>query len=134
MISTELQLQVAPLGYFYSTLHGLGIVIEAPDHLLRRLYKKLVGGHLQAIFVLHGLAGLNTEKDIVRLGVVPFTIVAVVGRDYREREISAELDEHAIDLLLLRDLVVLDFEIVTVIKDGGITLSRGLCLLDLTGG
>ena len=62
---------------------GLGEFAEALRHLGRGLEIELVVVELHALLVRDDGAGLQTEKDVVRLGVVLARVVRVVGGDQR---------------------------------------------------
>ena len=60
---------------------------------------------------MDGLAGLNAEHHILRVGIVLTEIVAIVGRDQRDAEFLLQLHEVGLDARLLRQALVLNFEI-----------------------
>jgi hypothetical protein len=69
---------------------------ERRAHLLRRFDEQLVGAELPALGVGEGLARLDAEQRLVRLGVAGLEVVAVVGRDQRQAELARQRDQLAV--------------------------------------
>ena len=63
------------------------------------------------------LAGLEAEQHVLRLGVLAVDVVDVVRRDDGHAQLFGPSREDAVALALLRDRVVLDFDVVIVAED-----------------
>ena len=59
---------------------------------------------------MNGLAGLDAQHDVLRVGVVFAEIMAVVGGDQRQAEIFFQLEEAGMDAVLHLQPLILDFE------------------------
>ena len=91
----EIHLKLAAPCHIQGVVKGLikFLFAEACGHLFAGLEEKLVRGKLQAFGVLNGLAGLNAEKGIMGLRILPVQIVAVVRRHKRDGEFMTKLLE-----------------------------------------
>ena len=106
----EIEFQVAPLGDFDGLEHRRRQLAEEPRHFLRGFDVQLLGREPHALRILERFAGLQAEQDVVGLGVVAFEVVAVVGRDERDVESAAHVDQVAVHARLLFQPVFLDLD------------------------
>ena len=63
-----------------------------------------------AVGLVHELAGLDAEQNVVRGGVGAGLVMDVVGRDERQPQLRGELEHAGVDGRLLGDAVVLELE------------------------
>jgi len=106
----EFQRQVAALGDLQCVFDRLRTIGKEGLHFLRRTKVELVGCEAHAVRALHGLPGLDTEKNLMRFGIRRPEIVAVVRRDQGQRQAPCDLHEPLIDGLLFRDSVFHNFQ------------------------
>ena len=106
----ELDFQIALLGDFQRVLHRFRRVGEARLHFLRRAQIKL----LRLVAHPLGVGELRLRADanqaIVRVRMAFLDVMNVVRRDELQAEILRPFDQMPVDLGLLRDAVVLQFE------------------------
>ena len=77
------------------------------------------------------LAGLDTEQDLVRVGVVAMEIMAIVGGDQREADLAADLAQALVERPV--QLVVLQFEIEAPGEGPRVPFGRLAALVDAVG-
>ena len=82
----ERDLHVAALGHVERPVDRLGVVAEDGLHLLPRLEIERIAVETQSPGLVDGRARLQTQKDVVRLGVLTPRVVQVVGRDHRDAQ------------------------------------------------
>ena len=108
----EVKIKVTLVRDFLGVLAGLRHHGEQIVHFIRRLDVKLIGLELHLIGVLHGLAGLDAEKDALHFGVFPAQIVGVVGGGHRDARLPRQLDELWQNDGVLFQAVVLQLNVV----------------------
>ena len=106
----KLDLEVAAFGDVQRRSESLGQVREHRGHLASVLQVEVLGPELPALGVLVERARLQAEEHVVRLGVVRFDVVEVVGGAEPELELPGEPDQRLVDLLLFLHPVPLDLE------------------------
>ena len=126
MVVVELKFDVAALRDLRRVLEGLVQLREARAKLLLRLDVEFVGGELQAVGLVDGLAGLDAEQDVLHNGVLAAQIVGVVRDDQRQASLPGELQQHRVDLCLLGQAVVLQLEIEIVRAEDTAVFQRDL--------
>ena len=107
----EAELEIAALGDLEGAAQRVGEVAEALPHLLGRLEVDLVGQVAETVRVVHRLAGLDAEQDVVGVGVLVPQVVAVVGGDQRDPGALRQRAHALADLILDLEAVVLDLEV-----------------------
>ena len=111
MILAEREFQIAALGDLAGVLDRLGIVGKQRRHLLGRTKVEALRLIAHAVFVVHGLARLDAEQNIVRVGIFFSKIVRVVCHDERETRLLVQAQDALVDDGLIADAVVLQFKI-----------------------
>ena len=111
MVLAERKLQIAALGDLAGVLDRLGIVGKQRRHLLGRTKVEALRLIAHAVFVVHGLARLDAEQNIVRVGIFFSKIVRVVRHDEREPRLLVQAQDALVDDGLIADAVVLQFEV-----------------------
>ena len=129
VILAEFDFEIAAVGDFQVSAPPRPGSSRTPDHLFGGFQIELIGFHLEPILFIDRLAGLHAEQHIVRMKIVALAVVAVVGRDHGNRNFLRQLDEQAIYLFLLRQLVVLDFDVIPVAENRRVLLYGGFGLL-----
>ena len=81
VVLAEGKFQITPLGNTHRVLHGLIIAGEQRRHLLGGAEIELLRLIAHAVFIVHRLACLNTQKNIVALSILGAEIVGIVGAD-----------------------------------------------------
>ena len=84
VVLAEGKFQITPLGNTHRVLHGLIIAGEQRRHLLGGAEIELLRLIAHAVFIVHRLACLNTQKNIVALSILGAEIVGIVGADQRD--------------------------------------------------
>ena len=97
----NIQLQVATLGNFHSITDRLRYNLEQFRHLVRRLDIELFVGKTHPVRIIHRLAGLDAEKDLMRKSVIAGQIMAIISGNQRQTEFLANLDQPLISHFLL---------------------------------
>ena len=108
----EVEIEITLVRDLLGVLAGLRHHGEQIVHFIRRLDVKLIGLELHLIGVLHGLAGLDAEKDALHFGVFPAQIVGVVGGGHRDARLPRQLDELGQNDGVLFQAVVLQLNVV----------------------
>src|SRR5213079_2359980 len=102
---------------------------EVERHLLRRLEVEVIGLELPVVRVLERVAGLDAEERLVGARVVGEQVVDVAGRDGRDARARGELDELRDELLLHRQVRVLELDVDRVAPEDlrePVELGRGV--------
>ena len=110
----EFEFEIDSPRYLDAVAQLLGVRAERTRHLVGRLDVELVGVEPPARLVGHGLAGLDAEQDLVRLGVVAMQIVAIIGRHQRQPDLLADFAQGIV--VRRMKFVVLQLEIVPARK------------------
>ena len=111
MVLAERKLQIAALGDLAGVLDRLGIVGKQRRHLLGRTKIEALRLIAHAVFVVHGLARLDAEQHVVRVGIFFSKIVRVICHDEREPRLLVQAQDALVDDGLIADAVVLQFEV-----------------------
>ena len=108
----EVQGHVAEIGDFAGVGYGFREVGEESSHLFAAA--EVVGWvvHPHAAGLVDGAVRLDAQQHVLGFVVLLVNVVDVVGGDQRDVHLAAHLDEAAVDLQQLRDVVVmLDFQV-----------------------
>ncbi len=114
VIFTERELNIAHFGYFSRVFDRLGILREQCRHFLRRAEIEILRLIAHAVLVIHRLARLNTEQNIVRVGILLAQIVRIVRHDQRQPRLLMQAQYPLIDDRLLTDAVILQLKIEVI--------------------
>ena len=126
-----LQFQAAPLGNLDSLIENVRDLAEDAIHILAGLEIKLIGVELHPVRIVHRLAGLNAQQDVVRAAIILLHVVAVVGRGDLNAGALADPQHVGNDLSLLLQTVVVDFEKEPILAEDILVLGcRFLRLLE----
>ena len=121
----ELNLNIASVGNALRIFKSLRRVGKEASHLLLALDIKLSSRIAHAVLVGQFFAGLDTQQDVVRLGVVRISIMAVIGRDQGDSHLAAHAEQLGVHGLLVGVAVVLEFqEVVSLPKYLFVALCR----------
>ena len=121
----ELNLHAAAVGDALGIVEGLLRVGKEAAHLLLALDVKLSARIPHAVLVSQLLAGLDAEQDVMGFSVVRVSIVAVVGRDQGDSQLTAHSEQFGVHRLLVRIAVVLELqEIVSFPENVFVALCR----------
>src|SRR5438093_10828266 len=96
--------------------YGLRKVAEALGHLRRRLEIELVVLEAHPIRFRDNRPGLQTEQDVMGLGVVAPSVVRIVGGDERNSSAPRDPGQALVHARLLLQAMVLNLEEVVVTK------------------
>ena len=113
----EVELQVDALGDLEGGGQRLGERGEDRPHLLAAAEIALVGARAQAVGLGHRALLLDEEEDLLRLGFGRRHVVHVVGGDQRQPHLARHVGELRDERLLVRDAVVLQFDVEAVAED-----------------
>ena len=101
-------------------------------HLFGRAQIKLLGRVPHPLLVGHQRLRLQTDQAVVRFPVLAFDVMHVVGRHQRQIEFLRPFDEHAIDLPLVFDPVIVEFDVIIARRENvAVLVQRGLRLIEL---
>ena len=96
---------------------GIGNVSEFLGHFLGGFEVELIGLELHALFIQHGLAGLDAEQDFMGPGIATPQVMAVVGGHQRQPQFPPEADEPVVDDGLLRNAVGLELQVEIAVAE-----------------
>ena len=111
MVMAELKIEIAAVGNDEGVGNGLLLVGEELPHFLLALEIELLGLHLHAGRVADAFAGLDGHEDVLIIGVLFINIVGIVGEDEGNAGFLMDADQPAGGPLLLREPMLLNFQI-----------------------
>ena len=114
MILVKDELHIAHLGDLHRVGKGFVTVGEEASQFFLALEVELLFGKAHAVGVVHGLAGLDAQQDVLHFGVLFAQIVAVVGDHHGQARFSCQAHDALIHGPLFVDAVVLQFQIEMV--------------------
>ena len=114
---TERDRHVAPLGYFFRVVDRFRHKAKEFPHLIGGFHIVLAALVAQAVLVHDFLSCLNAEQDVMRIHILPVSIVTVIGADQRKAFLVVHPDQLAVDVPLLRDPVILQLEEKVVLPE-----------------
>jgi len=129
MIVAELQFSIAALSDFECVRQGFGEVGEEGRHLLFRFQVEGVPLHAHAFRFGHRLSGLDAEEDVVNRGLVASGVVDVIGGHQGQVELVGQCNQVTVDLGELRDVVILDLQIVPSFEDIAVPAGSIACVV-----
>ena len=122
----EFDLHVAPLCDFVGVFQRFQGIREQLGHLFRRLDIVLSALVPHPVLIRQLFAGLQAQKDVMRLPVLGVRIVAVVGRHQIDPGLLVHAQELLVDDLLLRDPVILHFQEKIAFSENALITERRL--------
>ena len=111
MVLAKGELHVAPVGDFLRILNGLGLIGKQRTHFLLGFDVEFLGFKAHPVGLVHGLSHLDAHEHVLEIAVLPGQIVGVVGHHQRQARILGKAQDAAVDLLLLRQAVILQLQI-----------------------
>ncbi len=109
VVLAERELEIAHLCDLGRSAHGVGAeVFENLRHLFGRADVPLRAAEAHPVGVVDRAARADAEHHVVGLVVVAVEVVRVVGGDERDARSLREIDEVAVDPLLIFQLVILN--------------------------
>ena len=117
VVGAEVEVHIAQLHNLPGIVDGLGAVGEEGAHFLLAFHKELLGLKPHPLGVLHQLACLDAHEHVLHGGVLPGEVVAVVGGHQGNAGFAAQAQDARVDRLLLREVVVLDLQVVSVLAE-----------------
>ncbi|SHE14664.1 Uncharacterised protein [Chlamydia abortus] len=127
----ELQLQPAFVSDGFRIRYSFRDMDEQTGHLFAALQVKLCRLHPEALRIIHCLTGADANENILHRVIFRPDIMDIVGRHQRDSGFPAQADHLLHNLLLFRQSVILDFQIVILSEDSVISIGRSLRLLVL---
>ena len=109
---SEFQLNLTPLSDAQGILHRVGG--EEGCHLGGGFEVEFLGFKVEGVGVGEGGAGLDAAQHPLHLGVLLVDVVGIVGTHQRDIELPTQAGEHAVELLLFLEAVVLQLQIEVV--------------------
>jgi hypothetical protein len=107
----EFDLQIALLRDLQRVLHCVGYFGEQRLHLRRRTQKELLGLVAHPLRIVAHCLRADADEAIVRLPIALLYVMHVIRRHALQPELLCPRDKLPVDLDLLRDVVVLKFQI-----------------------
>ena len=111
MVLMEGKVQIAHIGNFRRIFKGLLQSREQLPQFFFTLEVEFLCFEFHAIFVVHGLAGLNAQQHILHLGVLFAQIVGIVGNNQGQAGLTGQSLNSLIHGNLLGNAVILQFQI-----------------------
>ena len=122
VVLAEGELQIAEVRDALRVGEGLRIAAEEGLHLLRGAEVEVLGLVAHPLLVLHQLAGLDAEEDVVALRVLGGEVVAVVGTDQGDARLLVDAEEGLVHHRLVPDAVVLELQVEPVLPEEALHL------------
>ena len=110
MIFVEGKFQIAPLGNADGVFKGFLAAGEQPFHLVFALEVELLRLEFHPVGVVHGLACLDAQQDVLHFCVLFAQVVGVVGHHQRQSQLPGKALDALIHRPLLRNAVILHFQ------------------------
>ena len=111
MVLAKGEFQLAAVGDTLGVFHRVGIAGEQLLHLLRGTEVEVLGLIAHAVLIVHGLAGLDAQENVMALGVLLPEIVGVVGADQRDTRLVVHPQQGAVNNGLVGNAVILQLQI-----------------------
>ena len=120
VILAEGEFQLAAVRDALGVLHRVGIAGEQRLHLLRGAQIEVAGLIAHAVLIIHGLAGLDAQQNIVALGVLFAQIVGVVGAHQGDARLVVDAQQGAVHGGLVGNAVILQFQIEIALSENAL--------------
>ena len=111
MDGMKIKIHPAAGGNLRRARNGVRVIGEQRKHLFLGFDEQFAGVHPHALFILERLARLDAHEHLLRVGVLPRKIVAVVRRHKRHARFFAHGNQPGKHRLFLRDAMIHDFNI-----------------------
>ena len=111
MVLTEGKLYVAAVSDYLRILNGLELIGKQRPHLLLGFDVKLLGLEAHPVGLVYRLSHLDAHEHILKITVLPGQVVGIVGHNQRQPRILRKAQDAAVDLLLLRQAVILHLKV-----------------------
>ena len=99
-------------------------ILEQPRHLVGALHKKLVAVKPEPLLVVHLRARLHAQHHVVRVRVLAAQVMRVVGRHQRNVQLPLQPEQRLVNLLLVLQPLVLNFEKEIALAENILVLLR----------
>ena len=109
MVLMERKVHIAHLGNLHRIVKGLVAAREQLAKLLLAFQIEFLGFKTHPVQIVHRLAGLDAQQDVMGLGVPLPKIVGVIGADHRDTGLLMNLQDRLVHDLLIPDAVILQF-------------------------
>ena len=113
----KLKVHLTTLGNLYRIAQGFGMVREQSGHFFWGFQIVIIAVEAHAVRVIHGLAHLNAEQNIVEFTVLAAYIMAVVGGHKAQAVLFRQFDKSCISCAFLWQTVILNFQKVIVLAE-----------------
>ena len=123
---TKFKCQIATFSNSDGVGKRLGRFRKKRLHFFRGADIELIGGHGHPVGVFNGFSRLDTQQDIVRLGMFDIQIMTVIGGNQGNRQFPAQFDQSLVGNLLIGNPVFHDFQIEIVFTENIAVFNRGL--------
>ncbi len=117
LVLAHLQFDVAALGDFQRRRDGGRVVVEDLPHLVAVLHVETLAVEVEALRIVEVGGRADAEQHVVRLVVVGFEIVGVVGCDQREVQIGGHLHQLGVHLVLRGNPVALQLQVEAALEE-----------------
>ena len=126
LCDAEFYIDLAAICDLLRVLNRFWHIGEQSTHFLLGFHVILPALITHPILVIHGLAGLNTEQNIVGLHVLLVGIVAVVRRHKPDPGLPMNPQQSRIHGLLRRDSVILKLQKIILFSKTGLVFERAI--------
>ena len=124
MVLAEGKFQLAAIRDALGILHSLRVAGEQGLHFLRRAEVEVPGLIAHAVFIIHGLAGLDAQQHVMALGILMAEVVGIVGAHQRDAGLIVHPQQGTVDGGLVRDAVILQLQIEIVLPQNVLQFQR----------
>ena len=114
VILAEGEFDIAHFGDLSGVFNRLGILGKERRHFLRRAEVEVLRLVTHAVLVIHRFPGLNTQQNVVRVGVLLAQVVRVVRHNERQTRLLVQAQNALVDDRLLADAVILQLQVEMV--------------------
>ena len=122
VVLAEGELQLALVRDAGGVGQGVGVLAEQFLHFLRGAEVEVLGLVAHPLLVLHQLAGLDAQEDVVDLRVLGGQVVAVVGAHQGDARLQVDAEEGLVHHRLVPDAVVLELQVEPVLSEEALHL------------
>ena len=97
VVTLALEIDVAALGNGKRVVERFRHLAEQDCHFFRTAQKVAVARHVHAIFIGEQFAGLDTQQDILQLGIFAANVMHIIGGNQVAPLAPCQIDHLAID-------------------------------------
>ena len=124
MVFSEGKFQLAAIRDALGVLHSLRVAGEQGLHFLRGAEVEVPWLIAHAVFIVHGLAGLDAQQHVMALGIFTAEVVGIVGAHQRDAGLIVHSQQGAVNGGLVRNAVILQFQIEIVLPQNVLQFQR----------